>query len=80
MAAEGAKNIGIGGTIFVVGSFVTAATYSAAQGGGQSGRAAARNKQVDHVRLARAAFSTLIRVLSSTAFRTEKVRAVIQAV
>ena len=34
MAAEGAKNIGIGGTIFVVGSFVTAATYSAAQGGG----------------------------------------------
>jgi hypothetical protein len=34
MATEGVRNIGIGGTIFVVGSLVTVATYSAAQGGG----------------------------------------------
>ena len=52
----------------------------AVQRGGQSGRAAASDKQVDHVRLASAAFSTLIRVLSSAAFSTENTSAVIHAV
>ena len=52
----------------------------AVQRGGQSGRAAASDKQVDHVRLASAAFSTLIRVLSSAAFSTENNSAVIHAV
>ena len=35
MATEGTRNLAIGGTVFVVGSFVTVATYSAAQGGGR---------------------------------------------
>ena len=52
----------------------------AVQCGGQSGWATAGDKQVDHVRLASAAFSTLIRVRSNAAFSTEKARAVIQAV
>ena len=38
------------------------------------------DEQVDHVRLASAAFSTLIRVLSSAAFSTVKTSAVIHAV
>ena len=52
----------------------------AVQCGGQSGRAATGDKQVDHVRLASAAFSTLIRFLSSAALSTVNARAVIQAV
>ena len=52
----------------------------AMQCGGQSGWATAGDEQIDHVRLASAAFSTLIRVLSSAAFSTEKTRAVIHAV
>ena len=52
----------------------------AVQRGGQPGRAAARDEQVDHVRLASAAFSTLIRVRSSAALSTVKTSAVIHAV
>ena len=52
----------------------------AVQRGGQPGRAAASDEQVDHVRLASAAFSTLIRVLSSAALSTENTSAVIHAV
>jgi hypothetical protein len=52
----------------------------AVQCGGQPGRATAGDEQVDHVRLASAVFSTLIRVLSSAALSTEKTSAVIQAV
>jgi len=51
----------------------------AAQGGGQSRRTAAGDQQIDHVRLASAKFSTLIRVLSSAALSTEKTSAVIHA-
>jgi hypothetical protein len=50
------------------------------QGGGESGRAAACHEEIDHVRLARAVFSVLTRVRSSTAFRTENTSAVIYAV
>ena len=53
---------------------------SPVQCGCQPGRAAARDKQVDHVRLARAAFSTLIRIRNTAAFNTVNARAVIQAV
>ena len=53
---------------------------SPVQCGCQPRRAAARDKQVDHVKLAKAAFSTLIRVRSTAAFSAEKARAVIQAV
>ncbi len=49
------------------------------QRGGQSRRATAGDQQVDHVRLASASFSTLIRVLSSTALNTENTSAVIHA-
>ena len=52
----------------------------AMQCGGQSGWATAGDEQIDHVRLASAAFSTRIRVLSSAAFSTEKTSAVIHAV
>jgi hypothetical protein len=52
----------------------------AVQCGGQPGRATAGDEQVDHVRLASAVFSTLIRVLSSAALSTEKTSVVIQAV
>lgn len=47
--------------------------------GGQTGGAAADDQEVDHVRLASAAFSTLTRVLSSHALRIEKASAVIHA-
>ncbi len=50
------------------------------QGGGQPGRAAARDEEVDHVRLASAAFSTGIRVRSSAALSTVNTSAVIHAV
>ena len=52
----------------------------AVQCGGESGWATAGDEQIDHVRLASAAFSTLIRVLSSAAFSTVKTSAVIHAV
>ena len=52
----------------------------AVQRGGQSCWATSGDEQVDHVRLASAAFSTLIRVLSSAAFSTVKTTAVIHAV
>ena len=52
----------------------------AVQRGGQPGRATTSDEQVDHVRLASAAFSTLIRVLSSAALSTENTSAVIHAV
>ena len=48
--------------------------------GGQPRRPAARDQQIDHRRLASAAFSTLIRVVSSAAFSTVNVSAVIHAV
>ena len=48
--------------------------------GGQPGRASARDQQVDHRSLASAAFSTLIRVLSSAALSTVNTSAVIHAV
>ena len=48
--------------------------------GGQSGGTPTGNQQVDHWSPARAAFSTLIRVLNSTAFSTVNTDAVIQAV
>ena len=51
----------------------------AVQRGGQARGPAARHQQVDHVRLASASFSTLIRVRSSAAFSTVKTRAVIHA-
>lgn len=54
--------------------------HGAVQCGGQSGRATASDKQIDHVNLASAAFSTLIRAVSSAAFSAEKATAVIQAV
>ena len=52
----------------------------AVQRGGQSRRAAAADEQVDHVRLASASFSTLIRVRSSAALSTVNTSAVIHAV
>ena len=48
--------------------------------GGQPGRPAARDEQVDHRSLASAAFSTLIRVVSSAALSTVNTSAVIHAV
>jgi hypothetical protein len=48
--------------------------------GGQPGRAAADDEKVNHVRLASAAFSTLIRVVKSHALSIENTRAVIHAV
>ena len=47
--------------------------------GGQSGRPAADHQKVDHARLAKAAFSTLTRALSSHALSTEKTSAVTHA-
>ena len=52
----------------------------AVHGGGQSGRSAADDEQVNHVRLASAAFSTLTRVFNSIALSTVNSRAVIHAV
>jgi hypothetical protein len=52
----------------------------AVQCGGQSRRTPAADEQVDHDRLASAAFSTVSRVLSRTAFKTVKTTAVIHAV
>ena len=52
----------------------------AVQRGGQSCWATSGDEQVDHVRLASAAFSTLTRVLRSAAFSTVKTSAVIHAV
>ncbi len=52
----------------------------AVQRGGQTRRPAPADEQVDHVRLASAVFSTLIRVLSSTALSTVKTTAVSHAV
>ena len=52
----------------------------AVQRGGQPGRATTGDEQVDHRRLARAAFSTLIRVRSSAALSTVNTSAVIHAV
>ena len=51
----------------------------AVQRGGQARRPAARDEQVDHVRLASASFSTLSRVRSSAALSTVKTTAVIHA-
>ena len=51
----------------------------AVQRGGQARGPAAGDEQVDHVRLASAAFSTLIRVRSSAALSTVKTRAVSHA-
>ena len=48
--------------------------------GGQTGRATAGDQQVDHDSLAKASFSTRIRVVSRTALRTVNTSAVIQAV
>jgi len=53
---------------------------STVQRGGQSGRAAADDEKVDHLRLASAAFSMLIRVLNRNAFSIENTKAVIHAV
>ena len=52
----------------------------AVQRGGQPRRATTSDEQIDHVRLASAAFSTLIRVLSSVALSTENTSAVIHPV
>ena len=51
----------------------------AVQCGGQPGGATTSDEQVDHVRLASAAFSTLIRVRSSAALSTENTSAVTHA-
>ena len=48
--------------------------------GGQPGRAPARHEQIDHRSLASAAFSTLIRAVSSAALSSVNASAVIQAV
>ena len=48
--------------------------------GGQPGRPAARDQQIDHRSLASASFSTLIRVVSSAALSAVNVSAVIHAV
>ena len=47
--------------------------------GGQTGRSAARDQQVDHVSLASAAFSTPIRIRSSAALSTVNTTAVTHA-
>src|SRR5271154_2332491 len=47
--------------------------------GSQTGRPSADDQKVDHVRLARAAFSTLTRVFSNHALRIEKASAVTHA-
>jgi hypothetical protein len=52
----------------------------AVQCGGQSGRATPADQQINHVSLASASFSTLIRVRSSAAFSTVNTMAVIHAV
>ena len=49
------------------------------QCGGEPGRAASGDEQVDHFRLARAEFSVLSRVRSSAALQTVKTTAVIHA-
>jgi len=51
----------------------------AVQCGGQPGGATTSDEQVDHVRLASAAFSTLIRVRSSAALSTENTSVVTHA-
>ena len=53
---------------------------SSVQCSGQPGRATASDEQVDHVRVSSAAFSTLIRILSSAALSIENTSAVIHAV
>jgi hypothetical protein len=47
--------------------------------GSQTGGPAADDQEIDHLRLANAAFSTLTRVLSNHALRIEKASAVIHA-
>jgi len=54
--------------------------FGAVYRGGQSGWTTADDEEIDHLRLASAAFSTWIRVLSKTALRTENTSAVIHAV
>jgi hypothetical protein len=48
--------------------------------GGQSGRTTADDEKVNHVKLASAAFSTLIRVLNRNVLSDENTKAVIHAV
>src|ERR1700746_1366687 len=53
--------------------------FGAVDGRGQPGRATADDEEIDHARLARAAFSVGIRVRSKTALRAENTSAVIHA-